>query len=348
MPFDSVFPTPADCLDPAYPPKEVNEARSAEDVLDLSRPYVTRVYRRRFQLTTLSPLFGAGLVREAAKYVFGIEVGVPYRVGVRGQAHYEYDPFSFATRITATPGADAVQWFVDVNYEPIDPQVFDTFDNPLLAPLEIEIDGQKYQEIADYDMDPTALGLHSDLYGNPILNSANDPFDPPVKRDATRSIMTIKRNDAIDLRQSINGFVWDDGIPERYRDTINSTTFRGRGAHKAKVEDIKGRYVWHPTLYDPTASPPLTGYYFEALYTFAFHPTSWDERVLDAGYRTWDTTAHAHKPIIQNGVPATAPVALDGSGQVAPRDGSTEKIVPHYLVWQIYREKNLAADLKFS
>ncbi len=248
MPWGSSYPAITSVIDLAKPPGEIAEARSAEDVFDLSRPFVTRIYRRRFRLTTLYQQCGAGLVREAAKAYFGVAVGQPYQIGSPGDVFYESDPFSFATRITCVQGPDPCEWYIDVNYEPIDPATLEAWDHPLYAPHNIEQDGVKYQRVCEYDMNESALAAHSYRYGNPILNSANDPYDPAVKADATRTVLTYRRNEALDPRQAVSGVVFDETFPELYRDTINKTTFLNRAARTVKVEDIKYRRVWPPVL----------------------------------------------------------------------------------------------------
>ncbi len=328
---------------------ELGDQASAEDRLDTSRPYVTRSYRRRFRITTRFPGVGPGVVREAAKLLYGVEVGATYE---RGNSlvdpFYETDDFSFCVGIRAyCTGGDGCDWAVDVAYEPIDPQVFDEYvENPLLAPMEIDPQTVKYQRSIDVDYDQATIDATGS--GKPIVNSADDPFDPPVMRDHSRYVLTVVRNEAIDIRQAVNGVYWDDSKPELYNDHVNKTTFFGRAPHKVKVDSITARIAWHPGLYDPTTSPPLSGYYAQVTYVYHINPETWDAKPLDQGYRKKDPTTHVQQQILIDGIPATSPVLLDGTGKPAVPDVTTHKIPPTYLSFQVYPAVDLRTALKMG
>lgn len=340
--------SPLDYVDLANT-RETFEQATAEDRLDTSRPYVTRSYRRRFLVTTRYPGVGPGVVREVAKLIFGVEIGCTYARGRWGVDPFaETDINSFCVGIRAyCSGVDGCDWVVDVAYEPIDPQVFDEFiDNPLLAPPEIDYQTIKYERALDVDYDSATIA--STGKGKPVLNSAQDPFDPPVMRDHSRFVMTVQRNEAIDVRQAVSGVVWDDSIPEKYNDTINKYTFFGRDPHRVKVDSITGRIAWHPGLYDPSASPAKSGYFAQVTYVYHIDRNGWDAVVVDRGYRKLNTTTHKQEQILVNGIPATSEVLLDGTGQPANPDATTNKIAPHYFTYQRYPEVDLGTKLRMG
>ena len=58
--------------------------------------------------------------------------------------------------------------------------------NPLLQPIDVKWSNRSQEIVADIDIN-----------GNPVVNTAGDPFDPPLMEDDPRPVLTIVRNEAI-------------------------------------------------------------------------------------------------------------------------------------------------------
>ncbi len=330
-----IIPLPSLYLDAANPPVELSDSSEGEIILDPNRPFLSRVYRRRFKLTALAPQFGPLFIVSALQSSFGVQPGCAYQLGSSGLTYYELDPWAFCTRIIPRRASDdGCTWTVDAQWETIDPQTFSTFSNPLSKPIEIAIDGQQYEKIVDVTI-PNATYPS----GQPILNSANDPFDPGVTREDSRTIITVTRNEAAYDAGSGSGF--NPASIDGWRDTTNKYTFFGYAPKCVKLVSVSARQEWHPYFYDTTSTPPNPGYYWAVTYTFQVDKNTWDKKVLDAGYRTYDSTAKVWHQIVIDGVPATAPVPLNGSGQMqAPDSGG--------LIQGVYRDFEVLAETDFG
>ena len=314
--------------------RELLDSRHAEDRFDLSRPYITRIYRRRFLVTTVTNQVGPLVVREAAKLQFGVAIGNYYSLGTI-EPWAEYDMMSICTSIVASAASDdGMGWHIDVTYEPVEPAKVAEWQNPLSAPLEWSVDGSHFEKILDL-----AVPIDGDeIYpnGKPVLNSAQDPFDPPVTRDDARSVITIRGN--VPDWDPVAGTGFNANLAATYRNTTNKYTWLNFIPQSVRIETLSAQSQWHPSLCDPTTTPPKLGYFWQITLGLQIDTeTLWQKKVLDAGYRTWDATSHVHHPILIDGVPATAPVPLDGKGQMAVAD-SNGVIQGTYLLFAAYKQ----------
>jgi hypothetical protein len=307
---------------------EVLQARAAEDRFDQSRPYVTRIYRRRFYLTTAVQIVGPLAVREAFKQIYDIQIGSYYQLGTGIELWSEFDMLSRVTSIVCQPySEDGCGWQIDVLYEPIDPAQFAAYENPLLAPPEISFDGEHFEKILEKGAAAVVDPYKPD---QPVQNSAHDPFDPAPTRDDTRLTMVLRVN--VPDFDANTGVGFSKELIPAWQNSINKFEWFGFEKLTVKVHRIGAQLQWHPSLYDPTATPPNPGRFWSLTLTLQHNPDTWVKKILDQGYRSWDTGTSKPKNIIIDGVPATAPVLLDGQGQQATAvDPETLAVTPHYI-----------------
>ena len=140
-----------------------------------------RSYQRRFRVLTDSQDDGPVVVMSALGLAYGDRYNPSYNSS-------EADLFAYNNSITCdAAGDDGIEWIVTANYSWYDPLQAGggQNQNPLLMPIEVS-----------WDMRDLEAALDRDIDGNPILNTAFDPYDPPLMTDDTRLTMTIVRNEA--------------------------------------------------------------------------------------------------------------------------------------------------------
>ena len=148
----------------------------------------------------------------------------------------------------------------------------------------------------------------------PIVNSAGEPFDPPLIKAVYISTWSITKN--------ANSF--SDRVAEEVRDSTNSSPYRGYEAGTCLM-----------VAYDATEiiTPAYT--YFEVQAEIQKRSEGWLRRVLDQGYRkkvkAEDGTIEYEVITDKGGVPLSQPSKLDGDGGVLA-DGKDP-------VWIDFRDK---------
>lgn len=158
----------------------------------------------------------------------------------------------------------AKHWKVTVNYDnSVDPA--QNQENPLLRPGIDEWSFAQYQTIAVKDRD-----------GKAIRNTVEQPFDPPVERDESRLVLVYTRNEAY----------FPVALAEEYMDAINSDSFCGRPATRAKCANINATKQWENGF----------GFY-QTRYEFHFWKKGWDKEVLNRGTRYRKTAGGAFVPL---------------------------------------------------
>lgn len=239
-----------------------------------------RTYKRVFDVLTDDPRTGGFAVRAA----LGIVIGDPYQLGVDGvDAWAEGDTGAFATSIRAAVSSDDGRtWRAEVDYGPYDPE---TTTSPLDEPEEVSWDGVTFEVPVDYDADGTA-----------IVNSAGDPYDPPVIREDDRPVLTIVRNE----------LEFDPDLSDLYRGSTNSATFFGRAAGTVKMLPIRAQRLWSANL------QLNNGFYWRVTYTFHINKDGWKKKLLDQGYQ--EVVSGNRKKILVDGLPVSSPQLLNGSG----------------------------------
>lgn len=138
-----------------------------------------------------------------------------------------------------------------------------------------------------------------DRDGFAILNSAGDPFDPPVEGDDSRTSVTMVRNVAT--------------VPVWFlkaRDRLNSTTYTIDGitinSERAKIQKVSAG-----------KQEKRNGVSFRTISTTMYvQDDSWQKSILDAGFRLTSPILGGARVHILNGdgTQVTSPVPLDGTG----------------------------------
>src|SRR5690606_12564520 len=124
-------------------------------------------------------------VRRALLNDYSIGIGTAYAVGTSEDAWYETDALAYVRDIRIQcESDDGCTWSIDVEYGEINPD--DVAENPLARPPIRWVEPVQLQVPADVTFDDPPKA---------VLNSAYDPFDPPILRDFTRLDWVVERNE---------------------------------------------------------------------------------------------------------------------------------------------------------
>lgn len=193
----------------------------------------TRDYTRTFTVECSSPLDDSLVVRVAP--------GIPRVYAPYVSAGGTYDLRSWCRSVSAERVADSNVWRVTAQYSSrIDaaspgggagansrPDV-QSQPNPVLRPPVIEWDTVTASVPATYDRD-----------GNAIVNSAGDPFDPPLEVEEARLYLRVTKNQlSYDATKYLS-----------YHDTVNSKKFIVFRPNEVRCRKIKGTNRWENGVY---------------------------------------------------------------------------------------------------
>jgi len=177
-----------------------------------------------------------------------------------------------------------------------------------------------------------------DKDGNPILNSANDWFDPPLMKDFRTLRVVITRNESS----------FDPADADDYTDTVNvdTVTIAGLtvGPRKAKLVQYTGQ------------KEETRGYkYYRVTYKVDFWRATWSRKVIDHGYRAFKTVGTGKARIreardadgnVEYGFnkgweEVTEPVPLDNAGHILNTSGTATpaQIAAKMLTFHICDER---------
>ncbi|HVW39263.1 MAG TPA: hypothetical protein VHB99_18230 [Pirellulales bacterium] len=182
-------------------------------------------------------------------------------------------------------------------------------ENPLDRPAEINVTSQKYE-----------IPVIRDLAGKGIVNTAGNPFDPPVTKDATRYVLTISKNFAD----------YDFDLATDYADSINDLPFMGREAGTLKISGFSAirRYEQQQI-------------YWTVTWEFEYRREGWQITPLNAGlYKKALPNALQRPCLDQDGSPVTSPVPLDNQGEQI-KNPTVDNVV--YLAFDVYTPRNFYA-----
>lgn len=235
------------------------------------------------------------------------------QVPVRGDGHPELPAYACVGG-AFSDGEGPVHWKYVAEYSSnaaaADP------DDPLLAPPTWRYYGE-----------PLEVEVDTDIDGNPLVNTAGEPYDPPITRRFRDRVLEYNVN-------IIAGTVDVDWLLD-FTDHTNTDTFAGRAAGEALCDEI-------------TADLQRFGdaglnYYacklifkFRRNYTDASAParSAWCDRVLNRGYRRLDGTDI--KTIVDaNKMPLNRPSLLDAAGEVTD--------IPYFKFHRKYEETAFAS-----
>jgi len=169
-----------------------------------------------------------------------------------------------------------------------------------------------------------------------VVNSAGEPFDPPITREISRPILRIVRNE---WDPGVSGGIgYDNAIAMAYVDTINSDDFIGALPKQVKMAGITADRHFESGML-----------YWRVTYELHFRQETWDVQVLDQGMRHWKTvedpeTQQSVDRLIENRDMYdnlySEPRLLGTDGGLADVDvDDPRKHQENWLTFQVYEEK---------
>lgn len=209
-------------------------------------------------------------------------------------------------------------WVVRAEWGYINPFEAATSGDPADIPIRVTIEGIKTEKPADFD-----------IHDNPIVNSAGDPYDPPVIREQLACVIKIERKEKSLAPAQILAFA----------NKVNSAPWQGLDQTTCKMD---------PPLIVPAYSQFLDVIYYEVSYTIHYNPDGWQPEVPDQGFRALDQSVSPPqlKDLLdRHGQKATEPMFLDGTGNALTLPvGSSNPVFT--TVYDIYEEADFN-DLNF-
>ena len=138
--------------------------------------------------------------------------------------------------------------------------------------------------------------LDTEINGNPIVNSADEPFDPPITEDLYDLVCTIVRTEA----------TFDHQEAVRYANGMNSDEWRGHAVGTCRLIRTgrrTGANSWQVTN------------------RIIIRTGGWEKRPMDRGWRERDEgldkvgRQNTHEIVSGNNEMPTSPYFLDGNGK---------------------------------
>ncbi len=290
-------------------------ATSSPDLLTL-----TRNFTRTFHVKMSTWEDGPKTVERAVDPSTGLAIPQLYQPYFRSIAGGggEAEGTSYASDIQVNRKSEKERiWAVSVSYERRESDPSD----PLKKIPDIRIGFENFQE-----------PVEADIFGQAILNSVFDRFNPAATKDASRLVLTITRNEAVfDIIQA-----------RKFQDAINSKKALGF------LEPLQGKMNIGATRqnYTDQAGKLLT--YWSVTYTIKVREEGWRKRILDKGFHVradgLDGAPGSGTPFLpldqvqrritdKNGVPVRIPALLDGNGGQLKAGRK-----PIFLTFQVYNE----------
>jgi len=191
---------------------------------------------------------------------------------------------------TSLDSEDGKSSTVTINFGPWDEEE----KNPLLQPPDIQYSiSAQHEKIIDKDQQ-----------GQPVVNSAGDPFDDPTTIDESRLTLSVSQNNA----------TFPAAMALAYVGAVNSDSWNSGSPRQWKCVSISGR-----KMYDAEY-----GVYYAVSTAAQFKPDKWDIEILDQGTRNIDKEKF--------NVDGKAEL-LDGQGEKLAQGASEE-----WLPFRIYNE----------
>jgi len=189
--------------------------------------------------------------------------------------------------------------------------------------------------------------LTHDYLGNAIVNSAGDPFYPPLMIEKSYAVFTVTKN---------YGTVNFDYL-ETYVDTVNLNVWKGRAERTCRMIAFEYEAV------------QANGYtYWRVVFRIKYKPGSWvgdrpgglvgnndigqgwDMRILDQGFRTRAVSDPGPPAVYEwtditdtrTGEKPEKPVLLNGTGGKHNSLLGVTSDEPRYVTWEIYKRRDWA------
>ena len=200
--------------------------------------------------------------------------------------------------------------------------IYRYIEDPLLQPPKISYGFASANEPVDRDAN-----------GNPIMNSAEETFDPPSSRDVDDLIIRIQRN-------TNNFSVW---TAASYKNSINSDTIWGVPPGYLMLKDWSATYEKSASTYYFAESMEFHIRYAAVFQGGQWVALGWKLRRVDEGYRVKSGVDSNNKPKYQtildeNGKMLSQPTLLDGAGNKLASGAD-----PVYKTFDLYPSRSFAA-----
>lgn len=230
------------------------------------------------------------------------------QVPIRGDSHQEL-PAHKCKAVSFQDGEGPTHWKYTTEYSS-DPSEADP-DDPLLEPPTWRWYGEPLEVETDIDAE-----------GEPYVNTAGEPFDPPPTRRF--------RDRVLEYRVNVIATTVDIDWLLDFTDHTNTDDFLGRAPGEALCDDITAdlqRVVDEGLNYYACQFV----FKFRRNFTDATAParSGWCHRQLNRGYRRLDG-ADLKTIVDANGMPLNRPSLLDESGEVTD--------IPHFVFRRPYEE----------
>lgn len=224
-----------------------------------------------------------------------------------GSAH-PFIPSIFLEKLTPSGTESRLEWVVTGEYSPL---IISGATNPLEEPTVVSWGSKTYTVAAVKDKD-----------GNPVVNSAGQPFDPPATREEHVIVATI----------TYNSKEYDPTIATQYEDTVNEeATVIGTlnvEARAARIAEIGADPAYFGTV-------P----YWQVAITAEIKAGLWDRDFLDYGiFQLVPGTNDKVRMRTDDGEEVTEPILLDGEGHKL----NPQTAAPVFLTYKMHTETDFS------
>lgn len=211
------------------------------------------------------------------------------------------DPYAYCNDLQISQPDPWTGWQVAVSWS----TERELSEDPNSQPAVTDWDGEQFQSVVVFDKDDNA-----------VVNSAGDPFDPPIMRDDSRLISTTVKNMA-----TVPTWIMS------YADAVNSDAFTIDGFPVA----IGQAKMQRPRVSKQQFRNDIP--YREVTFTIHYREDGWKSEPLDQGFREISGSTRVNITD-DNDDPISAPVPLNGSGAAlaAPTPGTAV-----FLNFDIYK-----------
>lgn len=247
-------------------------------------------------------------VRCSSKYDDGYIACQHYKIPRFFDPHPN-DPTSFVRKVSPSPLAGSTVWLVKVEYSSEVPDPSEEETHPLLRPVK---SWQTFEEIK--------VPVYQDRNGNPIVNTAGVPYDPPIEIPSENIIYHFERNEATYFESRVVQFL----------NKLNSSSYVGKNPRTVRCRRFEG---------EPKTEKGFR--FFTVNYEFEFNWFGYDPNPLSRGVLQIDEAVFQSTGDIRHvrikdvhGRDVTSPVPLDGDGYALTPDSVLNN--PNLLSYQTF------------
>lgn len=164
-----------------------------------------------------------------------------------------------------------------------------TDPEPWTLPAVVERDYEEYE-----------LTLTEDIHGDPLINTAKDPYSD-ITRPARRRVINM----------SWNSLTWTDAFSDDYCDVVNTTSFFGRGPDEVLCMGVPAKEAW--------TALGVKYYQVSAKFLCAAVDKTWKRRIRSTGLyeiagSNADGTPLKRRILDDEGEPIETPAFLNEEG----------------------------------